>query len=79
MVASINPIRSVVMAKAKRSKKDVQAAADSKAKPVRLDLVPAVHKALRREAAELDISMAALARRVVSERYGFTEDGEKLE
>lgn len=44
---------------------------------VRLDLAPVVHKALRREAAELDTSMSALARRIVSERYGFNEDGEK--
>jgi hypothetical protein len=65
------------MAKAKRSRKNVQVTAEPKVKPVRLDLVPAVHKALRREAAELDLSMAALARRVISERYGFTEDGEK--
>lgn len=67
------------MARAKRSQKDVQAATEPKTKPVRVDLVPVVHKALRREAAELDLSMAALARRVIAERYGMNEDGEKLE
>lgn len=65
------------MAKAKRSPKKVQAIVEPKTKPVRVDLAPAVHKALRREAAELDISMAALARRVIAERYGLMQDGEK--
>ena len=36
---------------------------ETKTKPVRVDLVPAVHKALRRAAADEDKSMAALPAR----------------
>ncbi len=46
-------------------------------KPVRVDLLPRLHKELRREAAELDMSMAALARRIIAERYGFKDQGGK--
>ena len=40
---------------------------DGKTKPVSVDLSPAVHKELRRAAADEEISMAALARKVVGE------------
>ena len=40
---------------------------DGKTKPVRVDLSPAVHKELRKAAADEEISMAALARKVVEE------------
>jgi hypothetical protein len=53
------------------------AIAEPKTKPVRVDLVPAVHKALRRKAADCDTSMAALARRIISEHLGFKEGGAK--
>jgi len=45
-------------------------AQETKAKPVRVDLSPGVHKALRRAAAEHDMSMAALARKIISEHLG---------
>ena len=49
----------------KRSPKKMPAIAEpeTETKPVRVDLLPAVHKALRRAAAEEVKSMAALARR----------------
>ena len=47
----------------------------TKTKPVRVDLVPAVHKALRRAAADEDKSMAALARKIISEHLGFADEG----
>jgi hypothetical protein len=62
----------------KRSPKKMVAAVEvePKAKPVRVDLAPPVHKALRRLAAEHDVSMAALARRIIAEHLGFKdEDG----
>lgn len=46
-----------------------------KTKPVRVDLVPAVHKALRRKAADQDKSMAALARKIISEHLAFKDEG----
>jgi hypothetical protein len=49
------------------------AIAEPKTKPVRVDLVPAVHKALRRKAADCDTSMAALARKIISEHLGFKD------
>ena len=47
--------------------------AETKTKPVRVDLAPAVHKALRLKAAGCDMSMAALARKVISEHLGFKD------
>jgi hypothetical protein len=38
-----------------------------KTKPVRVDLSPAVHKELRKAAADEEMSMAALARKLVIE------------
>jgi predicted HicB family RNase H-like nuclease len=49
--------------------------AEVKTKPVRVDLPPAVHKALRKEAAEKETSMAALARTIISEKLGFKNAG----
>ena len=46
---------------------------ETKTKPVRVDLAPAVHKALRRAAAEQDKSMAALARKIIAEHLGFKD------
>jgi hypothetical protein len=40
---------------------------DEKTKPVRVDLSPVVHKELRKAAADQEMSMAALARKVVEE------------
>jgi predicted HicB family RNase H-like nuclease len=40
---------------------------EMRTKPVRVDLSPAVHKELRRAAADQEMSMAALARKVVEE------------
>jgi hypothetical protein len=53
----------------KRSPKTMPATAEPevKTKPVRVDLPPAVHKGLRKAAAEDEMSMAALARKVVEE------------
>jgi plasmid stability protein len=48
-----------------------------KTKPVRVDLLPAVHKALRLKAAGHDESMAAMARRIISEHLGFKDKGGK--
>jgi hypothetical protein len=53
------------------------AIAEPKTKPVRVDLVPTVHKALRRKAADCDLSMAALARRIISEHLGFKDQVER--
>jgi hypothetical protein len=57
--------------KPKRPKPDPKAAA--KTKPVRVDLPPDVHKALRRRAADEDLSMAALARHIIARELGFKE------
>jgi hypothetical protein len=61
----------------KRSPKKMAPIAEpaTKTKPVRVDLVPAVHKALRRAAADEDKSMAALARKIISEHLGFADEG----
>jgi predicted HicB family RNase H-like nuclease len=40
---------------------------ETKTKPVRVDLWPAVHKELRKAAADQEVSMAPLARKVVEE------------
>lgn len=62
---------------AKRSAKKMPTIAEpeSKTKPVRVDLAPAVHKALRRAAADRDMSMAALARTIITEHLGSAEKG----
>jgi len=52
---------------AKRSSKKMTTTAEVKLKPVRVDLDPAVHHALRRAAADLNMSMAALARKLISD------------
>jgi hypothetical protein len=44
-----------------------------KTKPVRVDLAPAVHKALKRAAADKDKSKAGLVRRIISEHFGFKD------
>ncbi len=48
---------------------------ETKTKPVRVDFVPAVNKAMRRAAAGVDKSMAALARKIISEHLGFADEG----
>jgi len=48
---------------------------ETKTKPVRVDLAPAVHKALRRAAADQDMSMAALARKIICGHLGFSAEG----
>jgi hypothetical protein len=50
---------------------------ESKTKPVRVDLLPMVHKALRRKAADCDMSMAALARKIISEHLGFKDQEDR--
>lgn len=59
----------------KREPKQVAETAEAKARPVRVDLRPPVHKALRKTAADKDMSMAALARKIVSEHLGFKDEG----
>ena len=59
----------------KREQKQTPEAADAKTRPVRVDLRPPVHKALRKTAADKDMSMAALARRIISEHLGFKDEG----
>ncbi len=51
----------------KRSPKKMPATAEPKTKPVRVDLDPAIHHALRKTAADQNLSMAALARKLISE------------
>jgi predicted HicB family RNase H-like nuclease len=46
-------------------------------KPVRVDLLPVVHKALRMKAAAQEMSMASLARKIITEHLGFKEKGGK--
>jgi len=53
--------------KAKRSPKKMTTAEKVKLKPVRVDLDPAVHHALRRAAADENVSMAALARKLITD------------
>jgi len=48
---------------------------ETKTKPLRVDFVPVVHKALRRAAAGEDKSMAAHARKIISEHLGFAVGG----
>ncbi len=52
----------------KRSPKKMPVIADAepKTKPVRVDLDPAIHHALRKAAADQNISMAALARKLIA-------------
>ena len=45
----------------KRATTPAKEAVEPKARPVRVDLMPNVHKALRKEAADKEVSMAALA------------------
>jgi hypothetical protein len=52
-----------------------QESVEIKTRPVRVDLKPPVHKALRKQAADEDMSMAALARKIISEHLGFKDDG----
>lgn len=59
----------------KRANKQVGKIADMKTRPVRVDLMPAVHKALRKAAADKETSMAALARKIISEQLGFKDEG----
>jgi hypothetical protein len=61
----------------KRGRAKAQAAAEVKTRPVRVDLMPPVHKALRKAAAENETSMAALARKIISEQLGFRDDRSK--
>lgn len=53
------------MARKKPEEPTMPAAAETKVKPVRLDLSPEDHKLLRIEAAKADMSMAAFARQVL--------------
>jgi hypothetical protein len=59
----------------KRSASQAREPADVKTRPVRVDLLPTVHKALRKEAADKETSMAALARKIISEKLGFKDEG----
>jgi hypothetical protein len=58
----------------KPSPKKMPAIAEPKTKPVRVDLAPMVHKALRMKAASQETSMASLARRIISEHLGFKDE-----
>ena len=62
---------------AKRGHAKARAAAEVKTRPVRVDLMPPVHKALRKAAAENETSMTALARRIIAEQLGFRDDRSK--
>jgi hypothetical protein len=59
----------------KRGAGQAQEPGEVKTRPVRVDLMPPVHKALRKEAAERETSMAALARKIISEKLGFKDEG----
>ncbi len=63
----------------KRSPKKMATIADAqtKTKPVRVDLPPAVHKDLRKAAADQEMSMAALARKLVTEALAGQKGGSK--
>ena len=50
-----------------KAKRKMPAAAEVKTKPVRVDLDPAVHHELRMAAAARNISMAALARKLIGD------------
>jgi hypothetical protein len=54
---------------AKRTVREPVALADTK--PVRVDLDPVVHKALRKKAADQEVSMARLARTIITRELGF--------
>jgi hypothetical protein len=60
----------------KRASKQVEDVAEVKTRPVRVDLLPQVHKALRKAAADKETSMAALARKIISEQLGFKDGGQ---
>ena len=63
---------------AKRGHAKARAAAEVKTRPVRVDLMPPVHKALGKAgAAENETSMTALARRIIAEQLGFRDDRSK--
>ena len=47
------------------------AAEPGKQNRVRVDLDPAVHKALRKKAADQEVSMAKLARTIITRELGF--------
>jgi plasmid stability protein len=47
------------------------AVSEPETKPVRVDLDPAVHKALRKKAADHEVSMAKLARTIITRELGF--------
>ena len=61
----------------KRSPKTMPATAEPKTKPVRVDLDPAIHHALRKAAADQNISMAASARKLISEAMAGRKGGSK--
>jgi hypothetical protein len=61
----------------RRIPKTTEKEATAKTKPVGVDLEPPVHNALRRLAADEDMSMAAFARRVISEWLGFKHNGSR--
>ncbi len=61
----------------KRSPKKMPAIAEPKSKPVRVDLDPAVHHSLRKLAADQNVSMAALARKLVTEAVTQRKGGSK--
>jgi len=50
---------------------------EPKTKPVRVDLDPAVHHALRKAAANENMSMAALARKLISQAMTGRKGGGK--
>lgn len=50
------------MARKRQEKEDVIAPAETKLRPVRLDLSPETHRLLRLVAADQEVSMAAFAR-----------------
>jgi hypothetical protein len=57
----------------KQSQETVAGTTDAKTKPVRADLIPAAHKALRMKAAAAEMSMATLARKIISEHLGIKD------
>ena len=63
----------------KRSPKKMPAIANPKTKPVRVDLDPDIHHALRKVAADQNVSMAAFARKLISDemcrRFGWKSGG----
>ena len=61
----------------KRSPKKMPATAEAETKPVRVDLPAAIHKELRKAAADQEMSMAALARKLVIEAMTQRKGGAK--